>query len=136
MDGTAMLGAQGSAGGPGGARSARDWEFALQTGRTPRDPAEQKEFCRFLCRQLEAATVNIMLQTARRSSPEKALLSGGFAGSMFQGMADEEYSRLIAARGGFGIGDAVFQQLTAERAYGPQTVPAGTGTSRTPERVR
>jgi Rod binding domain-containing protein len=91
------------------------WEFMLQSGRAP--GKDQPEFMRYLCRQLEATAINSMLQAARRSAPQKGLLSGGFAGSMFQSMADEEYSRMLAARGGFGLGDMMFKQMDAMRAY-------------------
>jgi Rod binding domain-containing protein len=68
-------------------------------------------FLKYLCRQLEAAAVNTVFRTARRTVPEGGLFSGGTAGSMFQGLADEEYARLIAARGGFGLGDALYAQM-------------------------
>ena len=72
-----------------------------------------------------------MLQAARRNAPEGPL-SGGFAGSMYQGLADEEYARLIAARGGFGLGDMMYNQmwasLEAKKAYAQQ--PAAVGTAK------
>jgi Rod binding domain-containing protein len=109
--------ALGGANGAGAAARSADgrWEFMLQSGRTAGQ--DQPEFLRYLCRQLEATTINTMLQAARRATPEKGLLSGGFAGSMFQSMADEEYSRMLAARGGFGLGDMMFKQMDAMRAY-------------------
>jgi Rod binding domain-containing protein len=62
-----------------------------------------------------------MMQAARKASPANGPLSGGFAGSMYQGLADEEFSRAAAAVGGFGLGDAVYQQmatrLSGRRAY-------------------
>ncbi len=97
------------------------WEMMLQMGRQPTSGADRQEFQRYLCRQLEATTINTMLQTARKASPDKGLLSGGFAGSMFQGLADEEYSRMLASRGGFGLGDQIYRQMAsvqAARAYG------------------
>jgi len=115
---------------PAGAAGARatDWEFALQQGRVPAGAAEQKEFCRFLCRQLEAGLINTMMQVARKSSPADGLLSGGFAGSMYQGLADEEFSRVAAAAGGFGLGDAVYEQMAARlsgaRAYAREAAAA------------
>ena len=107
--------------GTAGSRTA-DWEFALQNGRMPAGEAERKEFGRFLCRQLEATLINIMMQVARKSSPAAGLLSGGFAGSMYRGLADEEFARAAAASGGFGLGDSLYEQMAAKlagpRAYG------------------
>ena len=121
--------AAGKSSGASAARRAADWEFALQNGRIPTGGAEQKEFARFLCRQLEATLINTMMQAARKSSPEKGLLSGGFAGSMYQGLADEEFSRVAAAKGGFGLGDAVYEQMAARfsgaRAYAREAAAAG-----------
>jgi len=92
-------------------RDAR-WEFMLQAGRVPAGGKDQREFTRYLCRQLESTAINGMLQVARKSSARDGLLSGGFAGSVFQGLADEEYSRMLAARGGFGLGDQLYRQMT------------------------
>jgi Rod binding domain-containing protein len=100
----------------------KKWEALYQTGRIPKDAENNREFLRFLCRQLESVSVNILFQAARRTVPQEGLLSGGFAGQMYQGLADEEYSRLIAARGGFGLGDALFSQIDAQRAYAAQTL--------------
>jgi Rod binding domain-containing protein len=78
-----------------------------------------------------------MIQAARRASPKDGLFTGGFAGSIFQSLADEEYSRMLAARGGFGLGDQLFRQMAANLAYqaagpavsapgkAPQGVPGG-----------
>jgi Rod binding domain-containing protein len=117
---------------PGSGRALEtDWEFMLKAGRQPRDAEEQRGFLRYLCRQLEATAISSMLQAARRAAPQDQLFSGGFAGSMYQGLADEEYARLIASRGGFGVGDAVYRQvltgLEAKRAYqqGAGAHPAG-----------
>ena len=120
---TAPVGPQAAAApAPGSARAPEaDWEFMLKAGRRPQGPEEQREFLRYLCRQLEASAINSMLQAARRAGPQDQLLSGGFAGSMYQGLADEEYARLIATRGGFGVGDVIYNQvvagLEAKRAY-------------------
>jgi len=90
----------------------------------PADAAQSRGFMQFLCRQLEATAVNCLFRAARQTVPDGGLLSGGFAGSMFQGLADEEHSKLIAARGAFGLGDALFAQLDARRAYAQQAAGA------------
>jgi Rod binding domain-containing protein len=95
----------------------RKWEALLQTGRIPKDAETNTEFMKFLCRQLEAVSINTLFQAARKTVPEDGPLSGGFAGSMYQGLVDEEYSRMIASRGGFGLGDALFNQMMARQAY-------------------
>jgi Rod binding domain-containing protein len=97
------------------------WEAALQTGRIPAGATQDRGFMRYLCRQLESAAVNAVFQAARRTASPAGPLSGGFTGQMFQGLADEEYSRLVAARGGFGVGDEVFRQVF------PDAGAAGTG---------
>jgi flagellar protein FlgJ len=92
-------------------------EALLATGRMPADAAGRREFLGFLCRQLEATAINALFQAARRTVPQDGLFSGGFAGAMYQGLADQEYAREIASRGGFGIGDAVFRQIAGRRRY-------------------
>jgi Rod binding domain-containing protein len=121
------VGANGGTGRANGAPGAgrldeRRWEFMLQAGRVPQGGQDQQAFLGYLCRQLESTAINTMIQAARRSTPQDGLLSGGFAGSIFQSLADEEYSRLLAARGGFGLGDQMFKQMAANqaaKAYGP-----------------
>ena len=128
---TAAVSANGGTGRPTGAPGAdRRWEFMLQAGRVPQGGQDQQAFLGYLCRQLESTTINTMIQAARRATPQDGLLSGGFAGSIFQSLADEEYSRLLAARGGFGLGDQMFKQMAANQAIkayqktGP-SVPGG-----------
>ena len=86
------------------------WEGLLPANRISPEMKRDPGFLAYLCRQLEAAAVNSLLQAARRTVPAGGPLSGGFAGGIYQGMADEEYARLIAAGGGFGVGDAIFRQ--------------------------
>ena len=93
------------------------FEGLLNRGRMPQDPREAPEFLRYLCRQVEAQIAGTVLKTARQAFPAGGYLSGGFAGAMYQGLADEEYARLVAAGGGFGLGDALYTQLFAGRAY-------------------
>ncbi len=95
----------------------REWEALFQSGRIPKDAENNSEFMRFLCRQLEAVSINTLFQAARKTVPDTGPLSGGFAGSMYQGMADEEHSRTIASHGGFGLGDALFNQMMSRKAY-------------------
>lgn len=103
------------------AAQEKGWEALLAAGRMPADAKQNRGFIQFLCRQLESTAINGLFRAARKTVPSDGPFSGGFAGSMFQGLADEEYSRLIAARGGFGLGDALFAQLDARRAYAQQT---------------
>jgi Rod binding domain-containing protein len=106
----------------------RKWEALFQTGRIPKNPVEKQGFMKFLCRQLESVAVNTLFQAARRTVPQDGLLSGGFAGAMYQGLADEEYAKQIAARGGFGIGNALFAQVMGQRAYSRRAAgPGGAG---------
>jgi Rod binding domain-containing protein len=118
-----------------------DWEFMLQNGRVPTSGAQGRGFLRYLCRQLEATAINTMLQAARRASPGTGLLSGGFAGSIYQSLADQEYARMLAERGGFGLGDQIYNQmaakLEAEKAYrqAPAARPnAGIGPKGVPDK--
>lgn len=104
-----------SAGAAGAARD-RQFELRLQSGRVPRDPAEKLEFLRYLSRMLESSVIQSVFRTARASEPEDGLFSGGFAGGMYRDMADEEFSRLLALRGGFGLSEVLFRQLAAREA--------------------
>ncbi len=111
---------------PGGQAKAhsaaeeKGWEALLAAGRMPADAKQNRGFMQFLCRQLESTAVNGLFRAARKTVSDGGPFSGGFAGSMFQGLADEEYSRMIAARGGFGLGDALFAQIEARKAYAQQ----------------
>jgi len=107
----------------------REWEALFASGRIPKDLENNTGFLRFLCRQLEAVSINTLFQAARKTVPQEGPLSGGFAGSMYQGLADEEYSRMIANRGGFGVGDALFGQIMGRRAYAAAAEQAHSATS-------
>ena len=143
------------AAGAGRARAGQEarWEGLLQANRVGPETKRDLGFQAYLCRQLEAAAVNSLLQAARRTVPAGGPLSGGFAGEIYQGMADEEYARLIAASGSFGVGDAVFRQafpaagavrtaravqvpVTTEFGYDLKSSASPGGASRRPGEVR
>jgi flagellar protein FlgJ len=141
-DPSAARAAAGPADAPGTPRSRDgDWEFMLQNGRMPAGGAEGRGFIRYLCRQLEASAIGAMLQAARRASPRDGLLSGGFAGSIYQSLADEQTARTLAERGGFGLGDMLYNQMAAKleaaKAYRQAQAlrpGAGIGTQGVPSR--
>jgi flagellar protein FlgJ len=115
----------------------RRFEGLLNRGRMPASPEDAPEFLRYLCRQIEAQVAGTVLKSARRTYPAGGFMSGGFAGSMYQGMADEEYARLLASSGGFGLGDALYTQLFAGRAYAAGAARnSADGSSRSRRRVR
>jgi peptidoglycan hydrolase FlgJ len=64
----------------------------------------------------EAMFVNQMFQAMRRSVPESKLFGSGSGEKTFREMLDMEWSNQIAEAGGFGIGEMLYRQITAEPA--------------------
>jgi len=64
------------------------------------------------CQEFESIFVKMMLKEMRNSVDKKdSLLSGGWAEDIYSDMLDDEYSKSIAKKAGFGLADQLYKQL-------------------------
>ncbi len=84
----------------------------LQTASGSDKKSSSPEDLKVLSQQFESVLVNQLLTVMRTTVPKSDLL-GGHATDMFTSMLDQELADKISKTGGMGIGDMLFQQLTA-----------------------
>ena len=83
-----------------------------------RSREEQLRKLRKFSQDMEALFLQTMLKVMRQSVPDNPLVGGSFAEKTYQSMADEETARNVAESGGFGLGRAIFLQLSRNLAGG------------------
>ena len=66
---------------------------------------------REVAQDFEAVFMSMVLKEMR-GTQEKGMLHGGLGEDFFTEMLDEEFAKAISKRGGTGIGDMLFQQLS------------------------
>lgn len=68
---------------------------------------------REVAEQFEALFVEQMVKTMRQTkNPENDMLHGGMAENYFEDMLYQEYSKIMAKRGSFGIADMIYNQFS------------------------
>lgn len=75
------------------------------------------------CGDFEAIFISKMLKTMRGSIPRSGLFDQGSQQEMYQSLFDEEVSKKLAQRGGIGLGDKIFRNITAKEKF--RQAPAG-----------
>jgi peptidoglycan hydrolase FlgJ len=64
------------------------------------------------CQEFESIFVKMMLKEMRKSVDKSdALISGGWAEDIYSDMLDDEYSKTMAKKAGFGLADQLYKQL-------------------------
>lgn len=64
------------------------------------------------CADFEAIFLSQLLRTMRRTVPKSGLLDGGLAEDIYRDMLDVEIAERMARRGGMGLGDMLYRQLS------------------------
>jgi flagellar protein FlgJ len=80
-------------------------------------------------KQFEAMLIAQMLHSAREEAGDDALSGGDSAGSTMLDMADQQFSKLLADRGGLGLASVIAKSLKA----GPAVAPPSGFSKATPE---
>lgn len=68
--------------------------------------------------EFEAYFVNTLFKEMRKTIQDGGLTEKSQARETFEGMLDEEMSKLISKKGGFGIADLIYENMS--RVYGGQ----------------
>jgi peptidoglycan hydrolase FlgJ len=64
------------------------------------------------CEEFEAIFVKMMLKEMRSTVDKSdSLISGGWAEDIYSDMLDDEYSKSMAKKAGFGLADQLYKQL-------------------------
>ena len=71
----------------------------------------KEEELREVSADFESLFVNQLLEVMRNSVPDSDLLPNQHGEKIFQAMLDQEYAKIAAKSGKFGLGEIVFQQL-------------------------
>jgi Rod binding domain-containing protein len=86
----------------------------------PKDAAEA-------AKQFEAMLMAQMLHSAREDEGDDALSGEDSGGSTMLDMADQQFSKLLADRGGLGLGSLIAKSLNASPAVTPARTSSGLG---------
>jgi flagellar protein FlgJ len=86
------------------------------TGQTAAAQAQNKDDAALkkACHEFESLMVNQMIKKMRDSVPKSDFFGSREEEETFQNMLDEETSKNISSSGGFGLGDLIYKQLTAQ----------------------
>ena len=64
------------------------------------------------CRELESFFLEQLIKGMRSTLPDDGLFGGGRGEELFQSLLDAEIARKMAARGGVGLADVLYDQLS------------------------
>ncbi|MCR4403515.1 MAG: rod-binding protein [Firmicutes bacterium] len=82
------------------------------------------------CEQLESVFLEQLLKEMRRTVQRDGLFGGGRGEDWFQSMFDQEISEAMARRGGIGLAEIIYRQLSRQAALPSQLGghrPSGSG---------
>jgi len=78
----------------------------------PDKPIDKKSPLYAQCLDFESIFVKMMLKEMRATVDKSAdILSGGYAGDIYQDMLDDEYSKTMSKTAHFGLADDLYRQL-------------------------
>jgi peptidoglycan hydrolase FlgJ len=78
-----------------------------------KDNAEKAKL-RDVCKDFEAIFLKQMLDAMRKTNEKPGLINGGMAEDIFEDMLYDEYSKVMAKTGSFGLSDLLFKQLETQ----------------------
>ncbi|PKK91825.1 MAG: hypothetical protein CVV64_03795 [Candidatus Wallbacteria bacterium HGW-Wallbacteria-1] len=70
---------------------------------------------REVSREFESIFVNQMLKAMRKTVMKTGMMDGGTGEEVFTEMLDTEYSKSLAASGGFGLAEMIYKQLSRDQ---------------------
>lgn len=80
---------------------------------SPPKTAEEEAELREACEAFEAMFIKQMLDSMRKTvDRSESLLGGGYSEEIYQDMLYDEYSKMMAKTGSFGISDLIYSQLS------------------------
>ena len=83
------------------------------------DTQDRDDGLRQACRDFEGLLLEQMLAAMRRSVPESGLFGTSAAAGIYESIRDQELAEDLAGRGGLGLADALYQQLSRKDGQKP-----------------
>jgi flagellar protein FlgJ len=80
-------------------------KFKLSTGEVAK--------IRDVSQQFESLFLDMVMKGMRKTVPESGLIDGGNAESIYEGMLDTEYAKMMSQSGGVGLAESISQYLLA-----------------------
>jgi len=74
-------------------------------------PSGQPDKLKEACRDFEAIFLKQMLSAMKKTVDKSELINGGMAEDIFDDMLYDEYAKIMAKTGSFGLADMMFRQL-------------------------
>jgi flagellar protein FlgJ len=74
-------------------------------------PATEDSKLKDACRDFEAIFIKQMLDSMRKTVQKTGLIDGGMAENIFEDFLYDEYSKVMAKTGSFGIQDLLYRQF-------------------------
>jgi len=93
-------------------RSGMDLNSLQQTKSLPRVEGKTDEKLMEAAREFEAMFMNLVMQKMREMVPDSEILGGSSKVKFFEGMLDEEFSKMSADRSGLGLADMIYRQMS------------------------
>ena len=88
-----------------------DRSLTIRIPEPSRPVQDENPALRKVAEDFEALFVSHLLSTMRETVPKISSVDHSLGHDVYQSMLDQEYSRIIAASGNFGIADALYRQL-------------------------
>ena len=79
---------------------------------TQTDREKQAVRLREVSEDFESILIDQMLSEMRKTLSKERLYGGGMAEDIFQGMLDDEYSKMMAKGENFGLAEKIYEQLS------------------------
>ena len=79
--------------------------------------AEEEGKLKDACRDFEAIFIKQMLDSMKKTVQKTGLMEGGMAEDIFENMLYDEYSKVMAKTGNFGIADMLQRQFKGEAGH-------------------
>ena len=76
------------------------------------DRITQEKRLREVSEEFESLLINQMVDAMRKTLSKDRLYGGGLSEDIFQGMLDDEYSKIMAQNENFGLAEKVYEQLS------------------------
>jgi Rod binding domain-containing protein len=93
-------------------RKVGSWAALGKDGREVKVEPKHASALREASEDFESLLIDQMLSAMRKTLSKERLYGGGLAEDIFQGMLDEEYSKLMARSESFGLAEKIYDQLS------------------------
>ncbi|MBW1776913.1 MAG: rod-binding protein [Deltaproteobacteria bacterium] len=84
-------------------------------GPDPRGKENDPKALHALCQDFESIFIHYLFREMRKTVPEAGLVDSGVAMDIFEEIMDMEVAREMARKGGLGLGETLYRELTGTK---------------------